>query len=188
MKTIVTLLLLFTLAGTACPQKMEVPVEQQVPLFLKILSFDRNLTERAGKQIVLAVIYQKKYRESLDAKNEFEDVTGKSAITKIDSLPIKFIAIDMSDNTDLVSTIDKNQVDIIYLAPVKALKIESITAISRQKHLITLTGVPEYVQAGVAVGIGAKGDKPQILVNLPAAKAEGINFDSQLLKLAKIID
>jgi iron complex outermembrane receptor protein len=59
--------------------------------------------------------------------------------------------------------------------------------VSRAKKIMTLTGVPDYVELGLSVAIGIKGRKPQITINLPAAKAEGINFSSQLLKLAKVI-
>jgi hypothetical protein len=48
--------------------------------------------------------------------------------------------------------------------------------------------VPDYVGAGCAVGIGTEGEKPLIIINLPAAKAEGADFSSQLLQLAKVIE
>ena len=68
-----------------------------------------------------------------------------------------------------------------------AFETEKITGVSRAKKVITLTSVPDYVESGLAVGIGVKGGKPRIIINLPAAKAEGANFSSQLLRLAKVI-
>ena len=43
------------------------------------------------------------------------------------------------------------------------------------------------VEAGLAIGVEVQGDKPRIVVNLPAAKAEGTSFGSELLRLADII-
>jgi hypothetical protein len=168
-------------------QDMQVPIEQQVPLLAKILSFDRNLAKRAENEIVFAIVYQKKFRKSYDAKINFEETVGRLSLTKVDSLPIRFISIDISDDTNLSTALEKNGVNVLYMAPIKAIKIDEITAMSRRLQISSLTGVADYVDKGVAVGIGAKGDRPEIIINLAAAKAEGINFNSQLLKLAKII-
>ncbi len=188
MKSLVTIILLFFLAAAVWSQDIQVPVEQQAPLLIKILSFDRNLRRNADKQIVFAILYQKKFRKSLDVKTNFEQAISKYSLTKIDSLPIKIVAIDISEDSDLVSIVTINRVNVIYLAPVKATNIGDITTLSRMKQITTMTGVPDYVDAGISVGVGAKGEKPQILINLNSARAEGINFNSQLLKLAKIIE
>ena len=82
---------------------------------------------------------------------------------------------------------ESDSVNILIVAPLQAYSIEEITTISRTKHIMTFSSVPEYVNEGLSVGIGLKGGKPQILINLDAAKLEGLDFSSQLLKLAKII-
>ena len=66
--------------------------------------------------------------------------------------------------------------------------IDNIIDISRREKIITLTGVPEYVNMGLAVGIDIRENRPQIVINMSAAKAEGADFSSQLLKLSKIVD
>ena len=65
--------------------------------------------------------------------------------------------------------------------------MEKITNLSRDKKILTLTGVPDYVDSGLTVGIGTKGRKPRIIINLLAAKAEGADFSSGLLNLAKVV-
>jgi hypothetical protein len=188
MKLITTILLLTILVSLAWSQDMQVPIEQQVPLMIKILNFDRNLQRHAQKQIMVAVLYQKKFRKSLDAKNRFEDVVGKLSLTKIDSMPIKFMSVDIGEDTDLAANIDRNYVNVVYLTPVKAFNVDDIVKICRQRQITSFTGIGDYVNTGIAIGFGIKGDKPQIIINLPAAKAEGANFNSQLLKLAKVIE
>jgi len=158
MKSLVTIILLFFLAAAVWSQDIQVPVEQQAPLLIKILSFDRNLRRNADKQIVFAILYQKKFRKSLDVKTNFEQAISKYSLTKIDSLPIKIVAIDISEDSDLVSIVTINRVNVIYLAPVKATNIGDITTLSRMKQITTMTGVPDYVDAGISVGVGAKGE------------------------------
>jgi len=39
----------------------------------------------------------------------------------------------------------------------------------------------------VAVGIGVRQDKPQILINLASARSEGSEFDASLLRIATVL-
>jgi hypothetical protein len=165
---------------------MVVPVDVQLSLFSKILTFDRNLKTRVGEEIVVGIVYQGKFRKSLNVKDEIENFKNQF-LSKIDEIPVRYVSIDISEESDLANTISKNSIDILYITPVRALDLEVITIVSRTKHIITLTGVPDYVESGLSVGIGVKGGKPQIMINLSAAKAEGIDFNSKLLNLAKVV-
>ena len=91
------------------------------------------------------------------------------------------------DRANLRVAISRNKVNILYIAPLRTLELNRITRLSRARKLMTLTGVPHYVKSGLAVGIGVRGKNPRIIINLPAARAEGSNFSSQLLRLAKVI-
>jgi hypothetical protein len=166
--------------------EMVVPVEIQFPLLLKTLTFDRNLKSRVGDEIVIGLVYQCKFKASLNAKDQFMKVAKSSSISSIEGIPIRLVAIDVEETT-LEDNLSKNDVNILYVAPLRALEIKKITEVSRAKQITTLTGVPRYVEKGLAVGIGTKEEKPEIIINLPAAKAEGADFSSQLLKLAKVI-
>ncbi len=181
------LALIFLWAATSYSQTMEVPVKLQLALLFKILTFDRNFKERVGDEVVIAVGYQEKHRRSLDAKDELLRVVKESSLKRIEDIPFRLVSIDM-DDTNLAGAISRNKVDILYITPLRAAKIETITDVSRAKEIMTVTGVPDYVEAGCAVGIGTEGEKPLIIINLPAAKAEGTDFSSQLLKLAKVVE
>jgi hypothetical protein len=173
------------------PQEIAVPVRIQVPLFLRILSFDRQLKQHAGNEIVIGVVYQAKFRKSLNVKEEFRRVIEKSSVDRVEGTPLRCLPINLdeaSDPADPASVIARTDVDILYVAPLRAVAIEAITAFSRENKKTTLTGVAEYVEAGLSVGIGAKGEEPLIIVNLSAARQEGADFSSQLLRLAKVID
>ena len=168
-------------------QKIEVPVKLQIPLFLKILTFDRNLKARVGDEIVIGIVYQKKFRTSLNVKDEFANTMEELAVKSLKDIPIRSVSIDIDDQPDLARAISRDPIDILYITPLRAMEIRTIAAISRAKQVITLTGVPDYVESGIAVGLGIKDNKPQIIINLQAAKAEGADFNSQLLSLSKVI-
>ena len=175
----------FLWAAICQAQEMTVLMEVQFPLFLKILVFDRNLKERVGDEIIIGIVYQGRFRKSRRARDEFVDVMKESPVKKVEDIPVRQVSIDVS-KSDWESVILNNKIDILYIAPVRALEMKKITDLSRAIKIVTLTGVADYVESGLAVGIGTKGNKPRIIINLPAAKAEGADFSSRLLCLATV--
>ncbi len=180
------ILSMFLVTPELISQRMEVPVEVQVPIFFKILTFDRNLEKRSGKKLTIGIVHQSGYKESLNAKNKFIETLNKTSIKKVKDIPVSLVPIDV-DNNDLEDFVSKNEVSALYIAPLRAYNIENIIKVSQNKKIVTMTGVIEQINSGISIGIGTKGDKPLIIINLRSAKLEGVDFSSQLLKLAKII-
>ncbi len=179
--------LTFLCATLSVAQEMAIPVKIQFPLFLKIMVFDRNLKARVGDEIVIGIIYQGRFKRSLKARNEFVNIMAESSIKKVEDIPIRQVSIDV-DEVNLKNAVSDSEIDVLYITPVRALEMEKVTSLSRARQITTLTGVPDYIESGVSVGVGTKGQNPRIIINLPAAKAEGADFSSGLLNLAKIID
>jgi len=170
-------------------QDMAVPIAVQYPLFLKILSFDRSLKTRVGDELIFGIVYQEKFRNSLISKDQFVDAVKNSPDKRINDIKISHVPIEI-DGMDLESAILKNgtDIDILYFTPMRAIDIKKLTDLSRKRKIMTMTGVIDFVEMGLAVGIGMKGKKPLIVINLSAAVSEGVDFDSRLLRLARVID
>lgn len=166
---------------------MSAPIDVQYPLFLKILTFDRQLDQRARKEVVIGIVYQDRVRPSWLAKNEFLSVVENSPIRRIKNMPVRAVPIAINGDTDIHQALKGKHVDVLYIAPLRAYDVRSITRISRSRKMLTLTGVPEYVESGAAIGIGVSGETPQILVNLKAAREEGADLHASLLRLAKLV-
>ena len=83
---------------------------------------------------------------------------------------------------------EEEGIDVFYVAPLRAIEVRKIAEISRLNGIKTITGVPEYVSDGLGVGIGLLKQRPLIIINLKAARAEGSEFRSQLLKLSRVIE
>ena len=157
-------------------------------MFIKILSYDRHLINNLIDEVKIGIVYQDKYRTSLNVKNKIEEFMNAPPLKTIESFPCTLISIDAADEEQLKYLIENAGIDILYVAPLRAFDLEIITSISRKNKITTLTGIPEYVDMGIALGLELKGDKPRIIVNLTAAKAEGADFSSRLLKLARVIE
>jgi hypothetical protein len=180
-------LLLNSIATHSFSQDVPVPVKIQVPILVKILSFDRNLKTRVGNEIVIGVLFQNKFRTSVNIKDQVLSEFKNQLYDEIEGVALRLVSVNIEDQSDLQKNLSENKVDIIYLTPLRNFDIHIITSIAQNMQILTVTGVPDYNESGISVGFGTKAEKPLILVNLKSAKAEGVDFDSQLLKLAKVI-
>lgn len=175
------LVLIWPITGGA--QEMAAPVEVQVPLFLKLLHFERQLQSRAaGDTLVIGVVYQQHFRVSLEAKDEFAAAVEAASTGG----PRRCAPLDLDSEKDLARALAASQARVLYLCPLRAADLNKIALIARDRRVLTLTGVPDYLDAGVAVGIDNKGGKPLILINLPAVRAAGGDFSSRLLSLKMV--
>ena len=169
------------------PVDMAVPIEVQHPLFLKILSYDRKLPARVGPEIVVGIVYQSRYRPSVAARDGLARVMEATSVRSVKDIPVRYVSIELSSPEALAKSIKENHLDVLYVCPLRAFEAEAVALQSRRAGITTLTGMPAYVEAGLAIGIDLRDGRPEILVNLPAAKAEGAEFSAKLLKLARIV-
>lgn len=159
--------------------EMVVPADVQVALFVNVLKLDRNFD--VTRAITIAIVYQQEFRASALAKDEMAAALGRL------KPPIRCVLIQARVQQELREQVTAVDADAIYVTPLRAVDVAEIAAISHQRHLRTFTGVPAYVDAGIAVGVGLRNNRPLLLINLCGAKAEGAAFTAQLLSLARIV-
>ena len=169
-------------------QEMAVPIKSQVPIFLKALTYDRNLKAKAGPIVKFAVVCFNDSPSSRSAYDEFtrvlKDFSEKATIRgkRFSCTGIKF-----TTGPELGSFIISEKINVLYITPDAGEKIKEICSACRSAKVLTLTGVEEYMNQGVSLGIGLEGEKPKIIINLFAVRAEGHNFDSNFLRICRVI-
>ena len=175
-------------AAPAAAQTMPMPVDIQLPLFLKILTYDRSFQYKARSAITIGIIYVPGDAASVKAKDEMVQNLQRLADRTIKNLPIKHVVLEFRDVASLDRAVKAAKVNVFYVAPGLGEQIPSLVKMSRSYAITSATGVPEYVQQGIAVGIGMKADKkPDILINLPSSRSEGSEFDASLLRIATVV-
>jgi YfiR/HmsC-like len=183
--------LLFGLAAPrAAAQELAVPVAVQIPILAKILNFDRKLPERAGGRLVIGVLYQSRYRASATVAADVCRVLGQlpaSALGALESMERSCVAIDLDATAALDSALKRKGVRVLYVSPLRAVHLQDVAAVSRAAQITTVTGVPRYVETGLAIGVDMKGERPEIVINLTASRAEGADLPAHLLNLARVV-
>ena len=178
-------LLCTSAAGT---EPMSFPPDVQITLLLKILTYDRSFAVKAKSQVMIGVVYVAGDAESVKAKDDILKTLQLVADRTIKGVPIKAVPLEYKDPKSLAETVRSQGINVFYIAPGNANTLTELLRMSHTRGITTATGVPEYVQRGVAIGIGKKADqKPDILINLSSSRQEGSEFDASLLRIANIV-
>ena len=171
-------------------QDLAVPVSVQIPILAKVLNFDRRLPERAGGTLVIGVLFQSRYRTSANVAAEVcrtLDELPSGALGALESLERSCVPIDLDGKLALDSLLRARRVRVLYVSPLRAFPLESVVLVSRAERITTVTGVARYVENGLAIGVDMKGERPEIVINLSASRAEGADLNAHLLKLARVV-
>ena len=171
----------------ASAQTMPIPVNLQIPLILKILTYDRELLQKSKSELTIGILYSAADPASVQAKDDVSRILQQLADKTVRQLAIRAVAIEYKGPADLQAAVSASRIGVLYVTPGSAGQIDQILRVSHSQRITTATGVPDFVQSGVAVGIGVRQDKPQILINLASAKSEGSEFDASLLRIATVL-
>jgi hypothetical protein len=178
------LLLLF-----AAPARAEVmvPFDIQVPLLLKALTYDRNLKSRAGEQARIAVIAPPKSGRS-NATAELQASLDKLPGRTVNGLTVVFKEVSAADDAALEEGLRDGQWAAVYVMPgFSRADLAKVRRICETRRVLPVAASVEDLEQGLAFGIGVDGNRPQLVVNLPASKACGSDFDLALLQLSKVL-
>lgn len=166
---------------------MALPAMTQWSLFDRILAFDRTFAERAEDQLVVGIMYQRRNRVSSTAREEILAASREIPGRVLDPEQVRFVSLEPSSTTSLRRRMKDEGVDVLYLTPMRAQNAAQIAAVASELSVVTLSGVREYIDDGVGIGLGSRGGRPEILVNLEVCRSVGMDLNSELLRLATVV-
>ncbi|MDP2276506.1 MAG: hypothetical protein Q8K32_37555 [Archangium sp.] len=174
--------LIVLIASTTSAQ---VDVKAALPVLLKVLTYDVNFDARGAGPFVLLVVSEPS--QAADRTALIASLKD-SSVTEIKKRPLKYIAVDFSDENQLQAEIDKHKASALLLVPgASAATIKALWEISQDNQLYALALDAETVQSSFPLGVSMVGDKPQIIINEKSSKAVGARFETVVLRMAKVI-
>lgn len=180
------LLCILSGAGNLFGQAVEVAIEKQYPLLLKSISFDRNFSDKLedNKRVVIGIVYQEKFRRSVREKETLikEILDLENADHTKYPVTYRLIPVDEGLSEDVRIQIQSSS--IMYATSLKGVDIDELGDITRANNVMSVAMVPEDCRAGLTMSFVQSGSRARLLIHLRAARAEGCNFSSQLLKIA----
>jgi hypothetical protein len=147
--------------------------------------FDRTFEARSADGLVVGVLFQAGHAPSMEARDAFALALRDLGFTDAKGLPPRIVTLETGPR--LSTNLETQEVDLLYVTPILGLDILSLTSDTRRLNILTCSGVPGYVSAGISVASEMDGDRQRILINLEAAGAEQSTFRPGLLRMARIV-
>lgn len=170
------------------PKQYALTPARQYQLFQKILTFERAWKKKSPAEFTLAILYEKNYELSSWIKEEF--VTAVKANAQIEGFPVRWQEIAIEEVDNWPQFLSQEKILFLYIAPLRPVtqknQLKKILGFCNEFKVATFTGETDYVDFGVAIGLGVADQSPQVIINLQAARQQGLELSSQLLRMSAI--
>lgn len=162
-----------------------VPISLQVQLLAKVASYDRNLATRAGGNFVTLIVKKDGDPESTSSADHALHAFG--GIDRVAGLPHSEAVIAYEGASALLAACTSKRASLVFLMPGLSNEIDAVREALAKASLITASAVPTDVPKGVVIGVDQVSGKPKLLVNLPVALQQRVDFSGELLRIATVI-
>jgi preprotein translocase subunit SecD len=184
---VLTALVLGLCTHDALADDHEAEAKNTALLALRILSYDHNLKARAGDRVTVLVVSHDDDDSSERVRDELVGALNEMKRVRVAGMPIAAVSLTYSDAKGLADRLEQTHPAAVFVCPGLDGAVASISAATRRASALTLTHSEAAVNRGLSVAIVRRDGKDRIIINLPAARAEGARLDAGLLQLATII-
>jgi ABC-type uncharacterized transport system substrate-binding protein len=168
----------------ALGQSLDVPVEVQVPLFLKATSYDRTFASKLQQNGVLhiGICYQAKNRTSVQEMEALKQELSKPS----NGFKIQLTIMAIDNGTEISRRKEWESLSAIYITSMRGVDLVALLQEARNHKVMSVCTDAGLATKGVSVGFELVGSRPKFVINRDSAASEGCDFSSQLLKLATV--
>ena len=165
-------------------QSDSVPVQLQAELFAKLANYDRNFPKRAGVRARVLIVSVPRNAESSLFASAMSAALGR--IDRIAGLPHTEQVIAYSGAPALAKACEAGNVAAVYLGPGLEADMPRVRAALTGVNVMSVAASREYVPLGAVLGFEVASGRPAILVNLPQARKQHVDFRADVLKLMRV--
>ena len=178
-------LLFGTVTGVSA--KIVVPERNHMMIFFKVLTYDRMLEQDLAESVRIGVLYTPGNSASEENRDRALAALAEIAQKTINGRPFVISVIEFRSPDQVAAALEEEEIRVLYVTDGQEDKLATIANMTRQREVLTLTGVPDYVSRWLSVSLTVRGETPRIMINLAACKAEQHEFKANLLRLCEVI-
>ncbi len=167
------------------PSDFIVPCRIQVPLLLKILSFDRALDASLVDTVRIVVIYSP--TTPVGVRERLDETLAEHSEATINGRPFAYMVFVAADQEQAWKVISSDPPDAVYLAGVTDDVRAGIVAATREFGVLSFSAMERDVGEGVSVSLSPAGEGSNILIDLESLKLEGRRMQAGLLGISQIV-
>lgn len=168
---------------SASAAEVTVPIDLQLQLLGKVARFERGFGSKGGAPATVVIVTKPGVTASSRAGAQLS--AGFAKQSSLAGRPLTVKSVDFQSAAALRQA--AQDAAIVYVTPGLDNEIGSIAASFSGSATLTVAAAGADVEKGIALGFALEGSRPRILVNLVQARAQRLDFNSQLLRLAKVV-
>ncbi|HZS42436.1 MAG TPA: YfiR family protein [Polyangia bacterium] len=162
-----------------------VPIDLQVELLRKVVRFERGFASRAGARVGVLLVVLPDSAASERAASQIAKALERSP--EIAGKPIKLTVHRYASPSALKRSIAQESASIVYLTPGPDGELAAIASALEGVQVVTISTDGDQVDRGIVLGFELVSAHPKIDLNITQARKQGLDFDSDLLRLAKVV-
>jgi hypothetical protein len=162
-----------------------VPLSLQVLLLSHLGSYDRNFKARAGAVANILVVQRRGNSDS--AFEQASLVKALSELHDIGGVPIHVDQADFTDPEALAKRCRTDRIAVLYLTVGLEADLPRLAADLVNRNILTVGTTARHAENGAVVGFALEEARPRLVINLPQAKAQNVDFRADVLQLATLI-
>jgi hypothetical protein len=174
-----------TANGPAHADDIPVPIDLQATLLSKVVTYDRNLPERAGDRVRTLLVGKPSDPTSMPFVRQMLQALG--AIGSFGTLPHTEEIVEFTTAAALLEKCRNERISIVYLGPGLHNDIEAIRDALQPLSILTVSANPEDVPRGIVLGFDLVYGKPKLVVHLAQARKQRVDLVAEVLKLMRVI-
>jgi hypothetical protein len=164
-----------------------VPIGLQVQLLAKVASYDRNLAERSGGHVRVAVVMRP---GNPDSERTTAQVLAMLRQTpSIGNFPHEDVVVKFTTAEALAATCRAEHFAIVYFTPGFQDDLGALRAAFQGVSVLTVATVAGYVPSGGAVlGFDAASAKPKLLFHVTQARLQNVAMSTEVVRLMTVFE
>lgn len=162
-----------------------VPLALQVRLLARLGPYDRNFKSRAGAAVNVLVV-----RRKGDEESSFEQASllrVLADVRDIGGLPVHVAEVELGDAEALAKRCRAEHISVLYLTHGLEEDTPRLTAALANGNILTVGTSARHAENGAVVGFALEEARPRLVINLPRARAQNVDFRAEVLALARLI-
>jgi hypothetical protein len=167
--------------------QQEVPAQQQTVILVRALAYDGALKSRAGTEVAVGILSKAGHGGSEAVGTAIARAFKDIEHVKIAGLPLKIAQIRFNGIPALAAAVAAQGIDVLYVCPGLEAELPVLIELTRKMKVLSIASQHPYLIRGLTLGTFLYDRKPTVVINLGAARSEGVSFGSDLLRIARVI-
>jgi hypothetical protein len=162
--------------------------DKQALVLVRVLAYDRQVSHRSGKEVVIGVLYDDADPGSRGAAGAM--ARSLRAVSRDVTVAGRSIAVvELSAGDELVQRLRDLHVSALYLASGLDDEMGEIAAAARERPCLTFSDRAAYLRSGLAIALGTdpQNRRITIAIDLVAARQQGASLAAELLRVVEVV-